>query len=287
VDRDPGQALRAEDECRQLIVQFPNSKYVDETKQILRNIQEALADGEYLVGNFYFKRGDNSAAANRLGHVIEQYPLYSKADQALWDMGQAYGRLGNRFRKQEGEAYSRIVRDYPLSDYADDATRRLKELELPVPEADKGAVARMQYEKEHREKAGLISRSTLFLRRGPDVSTAAHSGDPAMTNMRPSVPPLVPQPAGAGAAGFSGDVTATTVGNSSALDNNPDARANPPSATSTAGQTTDPPQQPASDQNGKKKKKNKKQPQQPAAQAPDTSQPAAAQPAPPASPSSN
>jgi outer membrane protein assembly factor BamD len=287
VDRDPGQALRAEDECRQLIVQFPNSKYVDETKQILRNIQEALADGEYLVGNFYFKRGDNSAAANRLGHVIEQYPLYSKADQALWDMGQAYGRLGNRFRKQEGEAYSRIVRDYPLSDYADDATRRLKELELPVPEADKGAVARMQYEKEHREKAGMISRSTLFLRRGPDMSTAAHSGDPAMTNMRPSVPPLVPQPAGAGAAGFSGDVTATTVGNSSALDNNPDARANPPSAASTAAQTTDPPQQSATDQNGKKKKKNKKQPQQPAAQAPDTTQPAAAQPAPPASPSSN
>jgi outer membrane protein assembly factor BamD len=287
VDRDPGQALRAEDECRQLIVQFPNSKYVDETKQILRNIQEALADGEYLVGNFYYKRGDNSAAANRLGHVIEQYPLYSKADQALWDMGQAYGRLGNRFRKQEGEAYSRIVRDYPLSDYADDATRRLKELELPVPEADKGAVARMQYEKEHREKAGMISRSTLFLRRGPDMSTAAHSGDPAMTNMRPSVPPLVPQPAGAGAAGFSGDVTATTVGNSSALDNNPDARANPPSAASTAAQTTDPPQQSATDQDGKKKKKNKKQPQQPAAQAPDTSQPAAAPPAPPASPSSN
>ena len=44
-DRDPNQALRAEDECRQLIVQFHNSKFVDETQQLLRNIQEALADG--------------------------------------------------------------------------------------------------------------------------------------------------------------------------------------------------------------------------------------------------
>src|SRR3984957_14775643 len=126
VDRDASQAIRAEDECRQLIVQFPNSKYVDEAKQLLRNIQESIAEGEYLVGSFYYKRGDNSAAANRLSHVVDQYPLYSKADLALFDMGQAYGRLGARFRKQEGEAYAKIVRDYPLSPYADDAVRDRK-----------------------------------------------------------------------------------------------------------------------------------------------------------------
>ncbi|MDP9083247.1 MAG: outer membrane protein assembly factor BamD, partial [Pseudomonadota bacterium] len=236
VDRDQTQAIRAEDECRQLMVQFPNSKYVDETKQLLRNVQEAIAEGEYLVGDFYFTRGDNSAAANRLSHVVEQYPLYSKADLALWQMGQSYGRLGTRFRKQEGEAYSRIVRDYPLSDYADDAAAKLKDLEFPVPQPDKGAVARMQFEREHREKPGIVSRSTLFLRRGPDMSTAAHSGDPAMTSLRPSVPPLVPQAAGAGAA-FSGDVTATTVGNSTALDTQPDARSNPPAQGGAAAAT--------------------------------------------------
>src|SRR5580700_9878134 len=32
-DRDPNNALRAEQECRQLIVQFPNSKFVPETEQ--------------------------------------------------------------------------------------------------------------------------------------------------------------------------------------------------------------------------------------------------------------
>jgi outer membrane protein assembly factor BamD len=297
-DRDQTQAIRAEDECRQLIVQFPNSKYVDETKQFLRNIQEAIAEGEYLVGNFYYKRGDNSAAANRLSHVVDQYPLYSKADLALWQMGQSYGRLGNRFRKQEGEAYSKIVRDYPLSDYADDAARRLKELEMAVPEPDKAAVARMQYEKDHRVKPGLISRDTLWLKRGPDMSTAARSGDPAMTTMRPSVPPLVPQAPGAGGA-FNGDVVATPVGNSTALDTKPDARANPPAQGAAAAAGTpatpaaasgaaatpaaDASQQPAAQQsttdaNAKKKKKAKKQQQQPAAQ-PADAQPAAAQPA--------
>src|SRR4029077_19135999 len=134
-DRDQNQALRAEDECRQLIVQFPNSKFVPETQQILRNVQEAIADGEFQIGNFYFKRGDNSASSNRLSHLVEQYPLYSRSDEALWEMGQAYGRLGNRFRKQEGDAYTRIVRDYPLSSLADDAKKRLKELEMPIPDA--------------------------------------------------------------------------------------------------------------------------------------------------------
>src|SRR5690349_11883833 len=52
-DRDESQALRAEDECRQLIVEFPNSKFVPETQQLLRNIQEALGDAEYKVGSFY------------------------------------------------------------------------------------------------------------------------------------------------------------------------------------------------------------------------------------------
>ncbi len=290
-DRDQTQAIRAEDECRQLVVQFPNSKYVEETKQLLRNIQESLAEGEYLVGSFYFKHGDNSAAANRMSHLVDQYPLYSKADLALWDMGQAYGRLGSRFRRQEGEAYAKIVRDYPLSEYADDATRKLKDLELPVPQADKEAVAHMEYEKDHHVKPGFISRETLWLRRGPDMSSAAHSGDPAMTNMRPSVPPLVPQPAGAG-GGFSGDVTATTVGNSTALDTKPDARANPPAAATPAASSTDPPasQQTATDPKAKKKKKNKKQQQeQPAAEQPSAAQQAAPTPAAaaPASPPSN
>src|SRR5579864_7323841 len=122
-DRDASEALRAEDECRQLIVQFPNSKFVPETQQLLRNIQEALADSEYKVGAFYYKRGSNPAAANRFTRLVDQYPLYSHADAALWDLGDSYHRMGNRFRKEEGAAYARIVKDYPLSDYVDNAKK--------------------------------------------------------------------------------------------------------------------------------------------------------------------
>src|SRR5499427_7783737 len=51
-DRDPTHALRAEDECRQLLVQFPNSKFAPDAQQMMRNIQEVLGDKEFKVGFF-------------------------------------------------------------------------------------------------------------------------------------------------------------------------------------------------------------------------------------------
>ena len=144
-----------------MITQFPNSKFVPEAQQLLRNIQEAIADGEFRVGAFYHKRGSNPAAANRLNRLVDQYPLYSKADEALWDMGDAYSKMGTRFRSKAGEAYARIVRDYPLSAYVDRRKKRLNELEIPVPQADRAAYDRMKWEQENRQKARHAVASRL------------------------------------------------------------------------------------------------------------------------------
>src|SRR5262249_34491272 len=76
-DRDPDQALRAEQECRQLLVQFPNSKFAPQAEQLLREVQEVLGESEMKVGTFYHNKGSFASAANRLGGVVEQYPLYS------------------------------------------------------------------------------------------------------------------------------------------------------------------------------------------------------------------
>lgn len=88
------------------------------------------------------------------------------------------------------------------------------------------AVARMKYEMENREKAGMMSHVWGVFKKSPDVRAAAKSGSPAMTTLRPQLPASVPMPAG-GAQGAT-DVTVSTVGENSALDNKPDARANPP-----------------------------------------------------------
>src|SRR5688572_274069 len=79
-DRDPQHALRAEDECRQLINQFPNSKFAPQAQQMLRNVQEVLADAEFRVGIHYLTKGSPVSAANRFQGLADQFPLYSKAD---------------------------------------------------------------------------------------------------------------------------------------------------------------------------------------------------------------
>jgi outer membrane protein assembly factor BamD len=230
-DRDWSQTLRAETECRQLLQQFPNSKFAPQATQRLRNIQESLAEHEFVVGNFYWKREMNPAAANRLTGVINQYPLYSKAGESLYEAGDAYSKMGPRFRRQAGEEFSKIVREYPLSNRVDDAKRRLEDLELPVPQTDPAALARAQYEQANYHRPGLMSRSMGLLKGGPDVSHAAHTGQPTMTDPKATIPASVPVPANTEAANSTGsagtattDVSATHVGSNSALDTNPDAR---------------------------------------------------------------
>ena len=248
-DRDPDNALRAEQECRNLLTQFPNSKFAPETEQRLREIQEVLGEAEMRAGDFYHHKGAHAAAANRLTGLVDQYPLYSRADEALWEEADSYEHMGTRFRQKTGEALSKIVKDYPLSPYADQAKKKLQAMELPVPDADPAAVARMKFEAENRASPGLAHRTTSFLKRGPEVSSAAKSGTPTMNPPKAAIPASVPAPPGT--AGFSGDVTVAPVGANSALDTQPDARtagtpgtaangaANP--ASGTAGTTGAPP----------------------------------------------
>jgi outer membrane protein assembly factor BamD len=253
-DRDPNNALRAERECRDLLTKYPYSKFALETEQRLREIQEALAESEMVAGDYYYHKGSLAAAANRLTGLVGQYPLYSRAAEALWLDGNAYGRMGARFRPKAGDAYTKIVRDYPLSQYADLAKKKLQELEMPVPDPDPAAVERMKFEAANHVEPSKLHKVTGFLRRNPDVSDAAKSGSPTMEPPKRDIPATVPVTADA-APGFSGDVTVAPVTGSSALDTQPDARTTPPaedSAKSGDAKTADPTAQTPA---GKKKKK--------------------------------
>ena len=243
-DRDQLHARRAEEECRQLIVQFPNSKFAPQAKQYLLDVQEVLADAEYKVGIFYHNaKGSYPAAANRLQALTDQYPLYSRADEALMLEADSYHRMGDNFENQEAAAYTKVVKDYPLSSHVSEASTRLKAMSRPVPEADPVAYARMKYELENRRKRGLISKAWGPFAGHPNTLSAAQSGSPNMETFKPTTPLSVPQtPTGdtgttgvsVGAGGESG-VTSTVVNNTSLIDKSPDARLNRSGAAGAAG----------------------------------------------------
>src|ERR1700742_4319249 len=89
-DRDFTNAQRAEEEYRNMINQFPDSALIPRAKQKLRDVQEVLAEREAQIGLYYDSRENYNAAIARLKTVVDTYPLYSKSDQALLGIGDAY-----------------------------------------------------------------------------------------------------------------------------------------------------------------------------------------------------
>ena len=133
--------------------------------------------------------------------------------------------MGPRMKERAGESYSRIVKDYPLSPWVDAARKKLKAMEVAVPEPDPVALARMKYEQENKEKLSLLHKGLSPFKKSPETAFSAKSGTPAMESIRPSVPVSVPVPAAV--LGVT-DVGAAIVGASDkTLDTKPDARQAP------------------------------------------------------------
>lgn len=227
-DRDNTHAMKADTECRQMLLQYPNSKFVAQTEQMLREVQEVIADGEYRVGAFYANKGSYRAGANRLQAVTDHYPLFSKNDEALWVLGNTYEKMGENFETETIEAYSKLVRDYPLSVYVDPAKERLTAFNAEIPQPDPQRYEVMKYNVENRSEQSMFGKVFGMFGTRPDLRSAAKAGDPAMTAFMPTTPPGIAQTTGVGpAVQPSAEVSAETISGPSRLDTEPDARQNP------------------------------------------------------------
>ena len=213
-DRDFTHAKRAEDEYRNLIMQYPdNPKLVKEGKERLLEVQEVLAEREFEIGKFYYLRMSYPASIARLKSLIEKYPLYSRADEALFILGQDYegqiaqlrlrptcvktsptpGCVGEQIKanmieeltKQAAGAYSQIITRYPVMDRSDDARKRLVALHQPVPRPTKAALAQNRREDESRRESTTLTRLMSVVKKGPDVDMAAKVGDPTLVDPTP------------------------------------------------------------------------------------------------------
>jgi len=212
-DRDYTHAMRAEDEYRKVILQFPDSKLVPEAKRKLLEVQEVLGEREFEIGRFYYLRQSYPASIARLQSLVDKYPLYSHADEALYILGQDYegqiarlrltptcdvhgqpprcateaikARFTEEFTKDAATAYSKILTRYPIMDRSDDAKKRLAELKQPIPRPTKAEVAQNRAEDESRHEATVSQRLMGFIKKGPDVSGAPTVGEPTLVDSEP------------------------------------------------------------------------------------------------------
>jgi len=202
-DRDFTHAARAEEEYRTLIMQWPDSKLVPEAKLRLMEVQEVLGEREFEVGRFYYLRESYPAAEARLRSLVDKYPLYSQADEALFLLGQSYegavvrirasnmrneaakARLIQDYENKAADAYSRILTRYPMMERADDAKARLLALKRPVPRPTKAMLAQNKAEVESRKETGMVSHMMGNFKKHPDVAQATKVGEPTLVDPTP------------------------------------------------------------------------------------------------------
>jgi outer membrane protein assembly factor BamD len=246
-DRDYTHAMRAEEEYRALIQEYPDSKLVPQAKQRLREVQEVLADREFGIGRFYYLRMSYPAAIARLKTLVDRYPLYSGADQALYLLGQSYegeieairknGRIGEvakgkmieELTREASEAYGRIIKRYPAMDRALDAKARLEALHQPVPRPTRAALELNKKEVASRQEAGIMSTMLNGFEKHPDVAHTTRMGEPTMVDPAPTNPGEVIRKV-AGLAGGDNKVSAETIPPGTVAPNQEAPRSDAPTA---------------------------------------------------------
>ena len=228
-DRDYTHAMRAEEEYRALIQEYPDSKLVPQAKQRLREVQEVLAQREFNIGRFYYLRQSYPAGIARLKTLVDRYPLFSGADQALYLLGQSYEgeielvranprasevnktKMIVEFTKNAAEAYSKIITRYPAMDRALDAKGRLEALHQTVPRPTRAALELNKKEMASRQEAGIMSSMLGNFEKHPDVAKASHVGEPTMVDNEPMTATEVVRQAAAAAGGADNKLKAETV----------------------------------------------------------------------------
>src|ERR1039457_4740163 len=206
-DRDHLNAVQAEEEYRNMINQFPDSTLVPRAKQKLRDVQEVLAERETQIGLYYESRENFSAAIARLETVVDTYPLYSKSDQALLGIGDAYageahavqiapnfpGAIKERMRAvyqdRAAAAYAKVITRYPMAPHVEDARDRLVAMTRPVPEPTQEAVAENDAEERSRQPLRFTDKTFDIIKHGPMVVAAAHGGDPSLDDPKRTLAP--------------------------------------------------------------------------------------------------
>ena len=106
-----------------LLLNFPYSEYAAEGEELWRSLRRQLADNILRIGDFYRKRREYEAAAERYRMLLNEYPGLGFDQETLYKLGLSYWEM-NRTVEAE-KIFQSIVQNYADSDYAQKAEERI------------------------------------------------------------------------------------------------------------------------------------------------------------------
>ncbi len=119
-ERDQKASRDAWQAFKQLVDQFPASRYAADARLRMDYIVNALASYEVHVARYYYNRGAYVAAANRAQRAVAEYPQSPAIEEALHLMAQSYDKLQLPVLRDDAQ---RVLRsNYPQSRFIAGAT---------------------------------------------------------------------------------------------------------------------------------------------------------------------
>jgi outer membrane protein assembly factor BamD len=125
-ERGYGGAARALEEFEKLKRMFPRNPYKDIIELRIQKCRNIIAEYEFLVGKFYYKKGSYNAAIGRFEELLKKYPDYNRGADVLFYTGISYKKLGKKDRASE--YLTRLIERYPDNRLVTDAKKELAKL---------------------------------------------------------------------------------------------------------------------------------------------------------------
>jgi outer membrane protein assembly factor BamD len=125
-ERDQTSTVTALREIEAFLRLYPNSKYTPDVLALQRTARDRLSDSEYRVGQFYFRSRWYQGALPRFESILKANPEYLRRDGVYYHLAESLLRTGRT--KEAYEYFTRLVEEFKVSEYLDEAQERVTEL---------------------------------------------------------------------------------------------------------------------------------------------------------------
>jgi outer membrane protein assembly factor BamD len=124
VEQDQGLTLKALEQFRKLVKDYPESRYATEALAKIDVCRGRLAQKEVWVATYYFNQGNRSAARQRLELVLKEYPRTLVIPETLYVLAEVNFSEG---RAQEAtDLLRQLAADYGFTEWGRRAAQRLR-----------------------------------------------------------------------------------------------------------------------------------------------------------------
>jgi outer membrane protein assembly factor BamD len=114
-ERDQQASRDSYQSFKQLVDQYPQSRYAEDARVRMNYILNALAQYEVHVARYYYRRGAYVAAANRAQQTIQDFQQSPSVEEALFIMASSYDKLGlTELRDDAGRV---LKQNFPNSNF--------------------------------------------------------------------------------------------------------------------------------------------------------------------------